>query len=129
MKRTRKWFSFFSLFALATLILSGGLSSFSTAIGGEDKKDLPPRKISIAPEYTGIIVSEGDDVSLSFSVKNGGRQDEVVDLSLGAIPKGWKARIKTYSFEVSGVHVASDDSANLTLKLDPEKEVGPGDLP
>jgi uncharacterized membrane protein len=127
MKRTWKWFSFVSLFALATFFVSGGLSSLPTALGEEDKKELPPRKISIAPEYTGIIITEGEDVSLSFSVKNGGRQDEVIGLSLGAIPKGWKGRIKTYSFDVSGVHVGSDDSASLTLKLDPEKDVGPGD--
>lgn len=127
MKRTWKWFSFFSLFALATFIVSGGLSSFPTAIGEEDKKELPPRKISIAPEYTGIIITQGDDVNLTFSVKNGGRQDEVINLSLGTIPKGWKGRIKTYSFDITGVHVGSDDSANLTLKLDPEKDIGLGD--
>ena len=69
MKRTWKWFSFVSLFALATFFVSGGLSSLPTALGEEDEKELPPRKISIAPEYTGIIITEGEDVSLSFSVK------------------------------------------------------------
>jgi len=42
-------------------------------------------------------------------------------------PKGWKAQIKTYSFEVTGVHVKSDSSKNLTLKAEPEEDLGPGD--
>ncbi|MBW2066051.1 MAG: hypothetical protein JRJ03_14125 [Deltaproteobacteria bacterium] len=36
-------------------------------------------------------------------------------------------RIKTYSFDVTGVSVESDDSKILTLKAEPEKGVKPGD--
>jgi len=43
------------------------------------------------------------------------------------VPKGWKAQIKTYSFEVTGVHVKSDSSKSLTLKAEPEPNTGPGD--
>ena len=84
----------------------------------KEKKDLPPRQISVAPEYTSITVPEGEEVSIDLTVANQGKQDEFIDLSLPQVPKGWKARIKTYSFDVSGVFVASDKSKSLSLKAE-----------
>lgn len=86
----------------------------------EDKKNLPPRAISIAAEYTGIVVFVGEKVSLDLTVTNGGQQDEDVEVAIPSVPKGWKAKISTYSFGITGVHVDSDKSKSLTLKLDPE---------
>ena len=92
----------------------------------KEKKDLPPRQILVAPEYTSVTVPEGDEVSIDLTVANEGKQDEFIDLSLTQVPKGWKARIKTYSFDVSGVFVPSDKSKSLTLKAEPEEGTGPG---
>lgn len=92
----------------------------------KDKKDLPPRAIDVAPEYTGVIVPAGEDVSIDLNVVNKGRQDEFIELSLTQVPEGWTARIKTYSFDVTGVYVASDKSKSLTLKAEPEKDLKPG---
>jgi uncharacterized membrane protein len=92
----------------------------------KEKKDLPPRQILVAPEYTSVTVPEGDEVSIDLTVANEGKQDEFIDLSLTQVPKGWKARIKTYSFDVSGVFVPSDKSKSLTLKAVPEEGTGPG---
>src|SRR4030042_44056 len=101
---------------------------FSPATWGTEKKkkDLPPREISVAPEYTSITVPEGDEVSIDLTVANQGKQDEFIDLSLPQVPKGWKARTRTYSFDVSGVFVASDKSKSLTLKAEAEEGTGPG---
>lgn len=96
------------------------------AEGEEKKKDLPPRAISVAPEFTGIVAVRGEDVSVDLTVTNGGRQDEDIELTLPSLPKGWKAKVKTFSFEVTGVHVASDKSKNLTLRLEPEEGVPSG---
>jgi len=96
------------------------------AHGDEKKKDLPPRGILVAPEYTGIVVPVGEDVSIDLTVSNLGRENENIELTLPQVPKGWKARIKTYSFDVTGVHVASDKSKSLTLKAERDKEVAPG---
>ncbi len=101
-------------------------STVPTVSGDENKKQLPAREISVAPEYTGIIVSEGEDVSLDLTVKNGGRQDENIELAIPSVPKGWKAKFKTYSFDVTGVHVASDSSRSLTFEAEPDKGVKPG---
>ncbi len=92
----------------------------------KEKKDLPPRAIEVAPEYTGVIVPAGEDVSIDLNVTNKGRSDEFVDLSVTHVPKGWKARIKTYSFDVTGIFVPSDKSKSLTLKAEPEEGTGPG---
>ncbi|MDY7036902.1 MAG: NEW3 domain-containing protein [Thermodesulfobacteriota bacterium] len=98
----------------------------SPVYAGEEKKDLPPRKISISPEYTGVVIPEGEDVSIDLTVANGGRQDENIEITLSSIPKGWTAWIKTYNFGVTGVHVASDSSKSLTLRAEPGDGVGPG---
>jgi uncharacterized membrane protein len=113
--------------ALVVLAASAVLLSSPVVWGTEkEKKDLPQRQISVAPEYTSITVPEGEEVSIDLTVANQGRQDEVIDLSLTQIPKGWKARIKTYSFDVSGLFVPSDKSKSLTLKAEAEEGTGPG---
>ena len=125
MRGTR--FGFSIIIALfMTVALWGSGISVTAVQGAEDKKDLPPRAISIAPAYTGVIVPEGDDASVDLDVKNGGRQDEDIEISFTTVPENWEAVIKTYSFEVTGVHVNSDSSKSLTMKLDPGDDVKPG---
>ncbi|MBW2028535.1 MAG: hypothetical protein JRH06_02305, partial [Deltaproteobacteria bacterium] len=114
-------FVFLILFTLAATPVSFG------AEDDEGKKDLPPRAVAMLPEYTGVILPEGEDLNLDIEVFNRGRQDESINLSLLSVPEGWKARIKTYSFDVRGVSVKSDDSKTLTLKAEPDKDVKPGD--
>jgi uncharacterized membrane protein len=119
----------------------GGLSFYAAIIGlcliagglifpayghEEEKKDLPPRAISVAPEYSGVIVSQGDDVSVDLKVINKGRQAEIIELTLPSVPKGWTAKVKTYSFGITGVYMESDKTRSLTLKAEPDESVGPG---
>jgi len=112
----------FVLFAVSAVFLSSPVS-WGTE---KEKKDLPPRQISVAPEYTSITVPEGEEVSIDLTVANQGKQDEFIDVSLPHVPKGWKARIKTYSFDVSGLFVPSDKSKSLSLKAEAEEGTGPG---
>ncbi len=97
-----------------------------SAFGEKEKKDLPPRAISVSPEYTGVVVPQGENVSIDLIVSNNGRKDENVDVQLTSIPKGWKAWIKTYDFGVTGVHLKSDTKKTLTLRAQPDKDVTPG---
>ena len=101
-------------------ILSG------TALPQETKKDLPERSISVSPEYTGVIVSQDEDVNIDLIVKNHGRRDEDIELTIKNIPKGWKAWVKTYSFAITGVHVESDKSKTLTLRAEADEGLEPG---
>ena len=121
----------FSVFAaMATFVaLSWCLWTLvPTALAGEKKKsDLPPRALFVSPEYPGVVVPEGEDVSMDLTVRNGGRQDEYVNLDLTTVPEGWKAQIRSYRFAVTGVHVKSDSTRSLTFKAEPEEGTGPGD--
>ena len=116
---------FIPIFILLAGILSPALTAHSEE-RSKDKKDLPPRAISIAPDYTGVIVDQGDDVSIDVKVYNNGRHDENIYLTVESIPKGWTAWIKTYNYGVTGVFVPSDDFKSLTLRAEPDKDVGPG---
>ncbi|MBN1103409.1 MAG: hypothetical protein JXL84_08370 [Deltaproteobacteria bacterium] len=113
------------LCAVTVLFASAAAPALATS-DEEKKKDLPPRAISIAAEYTGVVVTVGEKVSLDLTVTNGGRQNEDIEVTIPSVPKGWKARISTYSFGITGVHVSSDKSKSLTLKLDPEAGTGAG---
>lgn len=124
MRRSNGGFSFYV--AIIGLYLIAGVL-ISPAYGHEEeKKDLPPRGISVAPEYSGVIVAQGEDVSVDIKLVNKGRQDEIIELTLPSVPKGWTAMVKTYSFGVTGVYVQSDKSKSLTLKAEPDDDVGPG---
>ncbi|MBW1787562.1 MAG: hypothetical protein JRK53_13210, partial [Deltaproteobacteria bacterium] len=111
-------------FFLATVLLVIGAWTF--AFGEESKKELPERYISLSPEYTGVLLESGNDISIDVTVRNGGRRGENLNLEVTSIPEGWKAWVKTYSFGITGVHVASDKSKSLTLRVEPadDAEVG-----
>lgn len=124
MKRARIFFT--SSLAALCLLLLGSMLFSPWAYGAEEKKDLPPRKIVVAPDYPVVIVPEKEDVSVDITVRNGGKQGEMVDLFLEAVPKGWSAWLETYRFKVGGVYVDSDSSKSLTLKAEPDEGTGPG---
>jgi len=122
-RKEERSFLFLPLFFILVMVLP--ISFYSSAFG-EEKKDLPDRGISVSPEYTGIIVFEEEGVNIDLIVTNQGRRSENIDIAVTSIPDGWKAWIKTYSFGVTGVHVESDKSKTLTLRVEPGKLVGPG---
>jgi uncharacterized membrane protein len=127
MKRKKEGLWLLAAVVLFLFTLFPAFLSPPSVMGDEkEKKDLPPRAIEVAPEYTGVIVPAGQDVSIDLTVANKGRSDEFVDLSVTHVPKGWKARVKTYSYDVTGVFVQSNQSKSLTLKAEPEEGTGPG---
>ena len=124
MKLSKGGFYFF-VGIIGLCLIAGGLI-FPAYGHEEEKKDLPPRAISVAPEYSGVIVSQGENVSVDLKVINKGRQDEIIELTVPSVPKGWTAMVKTYSFGITGVYMESDKTRSLTLKLEPDESVGPG---
>jgi uncharacterized membrane protein len=123
MKRRKldKLFLIISL-AMVTLVIISVSSSAEA-----QKEKLPARAISMAAEYPGVEISKDDDVSLDIIFHNKGRNDEDVEVWIAEKPKGWQARIKTYRFTVTGVHVPSDEDKTLTFQADPEEGIKPGD--
>ncbi len=124
MNRARQVFLFFVLMVGVFFLV--GVYFATSSLAEEDKSKRPLRALEISPEYTGVIVAQGEEVRMDLKVENKGRTAEDVFLELTQIPKGWKARIKTYNFTVTGVHVSDDDSKTLTFLAEPEKGVGQG---
>jgi uncharacterized membrane protein len=94
----------------------------------EEKRDLrPERGIAVFPEFSGVIVPRGETVRMDLILEDKGRTDEIIDVKISTIPKGWKATLKGGSYVVSGVYVPNGKTKNLALALEPDKTVGPGD--
>lgn len=91
-----------------------------------DSKNLPARQVEMAVEYTGVVIPLGDDVSMDVIFYNKGRSNEDIRVWIEEKPENWKARIKTYRYDVTGVHVPSDDDKTLTFEAEPEDGVAPG---
>ena len=91
----------------------------------EEKK--PERAIVMAAEYPGVEIGKDEDVSMDIIFYNKGRKDEDVEVWIAEKPKGWSAKIKTYRYTVSGLHVPSDNDKTLTFEADPDEGVKPGE--
>ena len=92
--------------------------------GGAEKK--PERLIQMAAEFPGVKVPVDDDVSLDLIFHNRGRSHENVEVAVAEKPDKWQARIKTYKYSVTGIHVPAGEDKTLTFSAQPEKGVTPG---
>jgi uncharacterized membrane protein len=111
-------------------IALGILALFTAHARCAEKADTaakPERFILMAPEFPGVISAQGKEVSMDLTFINKGRTDETVDVRVAQTPEGWKTRIKTYRYAVTGVHVPADDKKSLTFEAVPDKEAPPGD--
>ena len=108
--------------AMVTLMIISA-SSFAQT----EKEKLPARDISMAAEYPGVEIAKDEDVSMDVIFHNKGRSDEDVEVWIAEKPKGWNAKIKTYRYTVTGIHVPSDKSKTLTFEADPDEGIKPGD--
>lgn len=113
---------------LTALLVVTTLAVFSEICSArEDAKDRPARSITMALEYPGIVIPAGEDVSMDVIFHNKGRSDETVEVWLSEIPSGWKAKIKTYRFTVTGIHVPAGEDKTLTFDAKPPKDVVPAE--
>jgi uncharacterized membrane protein len=101
---------------------------FLPAFGSAAKEDnnRPERSIIMAAEYPGVEIPVDEDLSMDIIFHNKGKTDENVEVWLAEIPEGWKAKIKTYRYTVTGIHVPAGDDKTLTFDAQPPKDVTPG---
>jgi uncharacterized membrane protein len=93
----------------------------------EGKEDMrPDRGLSVAFEYPGVVINQGDDASVDLIVTNKGRRDETISFTITTSPKGWETRIKTYSFGITGIFVPEDDEKTVQFSAKPDKGTKPG---
>ncbi|MCU0558782.1 MAG: NEW3 domain-containing protein [Desulfobacterales bacterium] len=113
-------------FAVAALLVSLAAAADAAAQKAEGAPR-PERLLLMAAEYPGVVAPQGKEVNMDLTFFNKGRTDETVDVRIAQKPDGWKARIKTYRFTVTGVHVPADDKKSLTFEAIPDKELPPGE--
>jgi uncharacterized membrane protein len=124
---TRRASTLWILFVILTLALGTAVLCPALAAEKKDKDDTrPERGISVAFEYPGVVINEGDAASVDLIVKNKGRHDETISFTITASPKGWESRIKTYSFGITGVFVPEDDQKTVQFSAKPGKGTKPG---
>jgi uncharacterized membrane protein len=118
--KTGRYLFFVSL-VVSALTLSSGL-----CFAVEKDEDRPARSIFMAAEYPGIVVPAEENASMDIIFNNKGKSDEMVDVWISEIPKGWKAKIKTYRYSVTGIYVPGGEDKTLTFEAEPGKDVTPG---
>lgn len=111
------------VFSLIAVIVLSGLSTLTGYASDEEK---PERLITMAAEYTGVEVPAGEDVSMDIIFHNKGTNDENVNIRITQIPAGWDARIKTYKFTVTGVHVPAEKDKTLQFEAKAGEDIKPG---
>lgn len=127
MTRSKIGHIFLTLLVLAMVACLIGPASVLGAEEEGKKDERPPRSIAMAPEYPGVIIPPGEDVEMDLILYNKGKADESIGVKVTSIPKGWKARVKTYRFTVTGAHVENGESARLTFFAEPKKkDIKPG---
>ena len=115
------------IFLIVFLVVFGTMILSTVSIATAENAKLPDRAISMAAEYPGVEIAKDEDVSLDMIFHNKGRKDEDVEVWIAEKPKGWQARIKTYRFTVTGIHVPSDEDKSLTFEANPEEGIKPGE--
>ncbi len=127
MRRSKLGKIFIIPLVLAMVVSLLGISSVVAQEEKGKKDERPPRSIAMAPEYPGVIIPPGEDVEMDLIIYNKGKSDENINVDITSIPKGWKARVKTYRFTITGAHVENGESTRLTFFAEPEKkDVKPG---
>jgi uncharacterized membrane protein len=112
---------------LISLVILGLVMNQSLGFAAdEDDKNRPERMVLMAVEYPGVEITKDDDVSMDIIFYNKGKKDENVEVLVEQKPEGWQARVKTYRFDVTGVHVPSADDKTLTFEAEPDENVQPG---
>ncbi len=89
----------------------------------DNDDDRPARSIFMAAEYPGVEVPVEENVSMDIIFHNKGKSDENMMVRIAEKPDGWTAKIKTYRYTVTGIHVPSGDDKTLTFEAEPGNEV------
>lgn len=116
---------------LASVAIAIGLMTVMTLVGmspaGAEAETKPLRSLLMAAEFPGVVVSQGEDVAMDLIFHNKGRTDENVTIALNKVPDGWKAKVKTYRFSLTGLHVPAAKDKAVTFEAKPDEGTGPGD--
>ena len=126
MKRKRiGWIFLIVVMVAMGLILSQG-PCLAYGEKDEEEEKRPERLVEMAAEYPGVVIPQEEDVTMDLIFYNKGRSDETVHVTIPSVPEGWEARIKTYKFTVTGVHIPAGDDKSITFEAEPDEGTKPG---
>ncbi len=85
-----------------------------------------PRGLTLSTQYPAQSVQVGETVIISLTVTNRGLAPQIVRVSMKEVAEGWKASLTGGGRPVQAVYVDTDESASLSLKLEPPAGVQAG---
>jgi uncharacterized membrane protein len=112
---------FITALTITALLINPGLCSAK-----QNDNDRPERSINMAAEYPGVEIPVDENVSMDLIFHNKGKSDEDVDVWISETPKGWKAKVKTYRYSVTGIHVPAGSDKTLTFEAEPGEDAAQG---
>jgi len=112
---------FITLLVALASVFNPGLSSAQKV-----EEERPVRSILMAAEYPGVQIPVDENLNMDLIFHNKGRTDENVNVQIVEIPKGWTAKVKSYRYTVTGLHVPAASDKTLSFEAAPGKDVSPG---
>lgn len=90
----------------------------ATSVLAQPAETGPEREIVAAFEYPGRVIEDDSSVDLDLVLKNNGRKDETVFLTVQKTPENWQAQIKQFSDIITGVFLAAGEKKSLDFTAD-----------
>ncbi len=109
------------------LVILAVVLGYGPGFAAGKNDDRPDRAIFMAAEYPGVEVPLDENVSMDIIFHNKGKRDENMSVRVIEIPEGWKAKIKSYRYTVTGIHVPGGEDKSLTFDAEPGKAVKSGE--
>jgi uncharacterized membrane protein len=85
------------------------------------------RGLVLATPFPATTASLGETTTLDLTVRNYGLPPQLLNLEATRVPEGWTATFLGNGVPVKAVQVGTDESAELSLRLEPPADVKAGD--
>jgi len=115
----------FCFFTVVAVFFLFQLSLYAE-VNTKGDESTPSRLVTLAVEYPGIEVTQGQNINMNIILHNRGKQDENVQVWLSRVPKGWNAQIKTYQYNIRAVNVPASKDKSLNFEAKPPEKIKPG---
>lgn len=106
--------------ALLVLALPGG-GPPAHAQGAE-----AARAVSVAFEYPGVEVTQGESFTVGLLFQNRGARDESLEFALVDKPQGWSTAVKSAELTVTGIYLPAGQTRTLSFQAVPPATPRPG---
>ncbi|MCX7966683.1 MAG: NEW3 domain-containing protein [Syntrophorhabdaceae bacterium] len=113
------------LFLSFSLLCSPAFGESKKKIEGYEQR--PERSLSMALEYTGLEISPGQSITMNIIFHNAGKKTETLKVWVSTIPEGWRARLKSDLYTITGITVPWGEDKTITFEAEPQKNIKPGD--